>query len=73
MSGSSLRAIEGRQLGVVGRFAAAGEPARLLPHVISLPWEMVTVAGGEHAGGGVTVVELDGDGRIRLDYQFIEP
>jgi len=55
------------------RFAAAGEPARLLPHVVSLPWEMVTVAGGEHAGGGVTVVELDGDGRIRLDYQFIEP
>ncbi len=54
------------------RFAAAGEPARLLPHVLSLPWEMVTVAGGEHAGGGVTVMELDDDGRIRHEYQFIE-
>jgi len=54
------------------RFAAAGEPACLLPHVVSLPWEMVTVAGGEHAGGGVTVVELDGDGRIQVEFQFIE-
>jgi hypothetical protein len=54
------------------RFAAAGEPVRLLPHVVSLPWEMVTVAGGEHAGGGVTVMELDGDGRIQVEFQFIE-
>jgi hypothetical protein len=55
------------------RFAAGAAPARLLPHVVSIPWAMVSVAGGEHAGGGVNVLELDGDGRIRLDYQFIEP
>lgn len=55
------------------RFAAGAAPARLLPHVVSIPWAMVSVAGGEHAGGGVNVLKLDGDGRIRLDYQFIEP
>ena len=54
------------------RFVAGAEPARLLPHVVSLPWAMVTVAGGEHAGGGVNVLELDDDGRIRLAYLFME-
>jgi hypothetical protein len=53
-------------------FVASGPATRLLGHVVSLPWEMVTTADGAHAGGGVNVVELDDDGRILVDYQFIE-
>ena len=53
------------------RFVAGEAPARLLPHVVSVPWAMVSVT-GEHAGGGVNVLELDGDGRIQVDFQFIE-
>ncbi|HEY7071393.1 MAG TPA: hypothetical protein VH479_14800 [Acidimicrobiales bacterium] len=53
-------------------FVASGPATRLLGHVVSLAWEMVATADGSHAGGGVNVVELDDDGRIVVDYQFIE-
>jgi hypothetical protein len=53
-------------------FVASGPATPLLGHVVSLPWEMVATADGSHAGGGVNVVELDDDGRIVVDYQFIE-
>jgi hypothetical protein len=36
-------------------------------------WEMVPAEGGEPAGAGVEFVILDAQGRIRFDYQFIEP
>jgi hypothetical protein len=29
-------------------------------------------ADGTKAGGGVSVLALGGDGRIRIDYQFVE-
>jgi hypothetical protein len=32
---------------------------------------MVPVAGGPPAGAGVDVLDLDGDGRIRTDHQYI--
>ena len=35
-------------------------------------WEMVPTAGGEAAGVGRDVLVRDGEGRIRVDYQFIE-
>ena len=53
-------------------FVAQGPATRLLGHVVSIRWEMVTTGDGTHAGGGVNVMELDDDGRIRIDYQFIE-
>jgi len=74
-------ALEARVTRAYDNFIAAGEyafvasgPATPLlgRHVLSLPWEMVTTADGTHAGGGVNVVELDEDGRILVDYQFIE-
>jgi SnoaL-like domain len=36
-------------------------------------WEMVPAGGGDVAGSGVDFLVLDPDGRIRLDYQFIDP
>ena len=36
-------------------------------------WEMVRREDGEVAGVGLEVVFLADDGRIREDYQFIEP
>jgi hypothetical protein len=40
---------------------------------VKLAWEMVPAGGGEVAGSGVDFLVLDGDGRIRRDYQFIDP
>jgi hypothetical protein len=45
--------------------------SRLLPNVVTLPWAMVSREGEEVAGGGVEVLALDDDGRIRTDFQFI--
>jgi hypothetical protein len=39
---------------------------------IRLRWEMVPAAGGSAASAGVQFLVLDGDGRVRLDYQFID-
>jgi hypothetical protein len=52
-------------------FRGAGQPARL-DDVVQFRWEMVPAAGGEVAGSGLQVLLLAADGRIRLDYQFIE-
>jgi len=52
-------------------FRRRGESARLLD-VVKFSWEMVSARSGEVAGVGVEILLLDVDGRIRLDYQFIE-
>jgi hypothetical protein len=44
----------------------------LLPDVIAVSWEIVSTTDSAHAGGGVDVLDLDDDGRIVTDYQFIE-
>jgi hypothetical protein len=46
--------------------------ATLLPDVVAVSWEMVSTKDGAHAGGGVDVLDLDDEGRIVTDYQFIE-
>jgi hypothetical protein len=48
------------------------EEASRLHDVVKFGWEMVPVNGGEPAGGGLEVLVLADDGRIRLDYQFID-
>jgi hypothetical protein len=45
--------------------------AKRLDDVVTFNWEMVTTADGEVAGVGLDFV-LGADGRIRIDYQFIE-
>jgi hypothetical protein len=35
-------------------------------------WDMVPSAGGEPVSSGVQFLLLDGDGRVRYDYQFID-
>lgn len=52
-------------------FEAAGEPFVLLSNVIGFRWSMVSTATREVVGGGLDVVALDGEGRIRTDHQFI--
>ena len=60
------------------RFVASGEyvfrsrgDAERLRDVVKFRWEAVT-RDGEVAGVGLDVLVLDDDGRIRIDYQFIE-
>jgi hypothetical protein len=50
----------------------ARDNAVRLGNVVKFNWEMVPMGGGEAAGVGLEVLILDDDGRIRLDYQFIE-
>lgn len=50
-------------------FRSADDPVRLRD-VVRFGWRMVRVADGEVVGGGTEFVVLDGDGRIREDYQF---
>ena len=52
-------------------FRARDNAARL-GNLVKFNWEMVPVGGGQAAGVGLEVLILDDDGRIRLDYQFIE-
>jgi hypothetical protein len=52
-------------------FKAGGVATRLLSNVVSLTWTMVSRRDGEIAGGGLDVLALGSDGRIRTDYQFI--
>lgn len=40
--------------------------------VVRVRWEMVPAVGGASAGGGFDILVLDGDGRIRCDYQFLD-
>jgi hypothetical protein len=51
-------------------FRAQGNVARL-GDALKFTWEMVTTS-GDVAGVGLEFLLLDADGRIRLDYQFIE-
>ncbi|MFI9504312.1 hypothetical protein [Nocardia sp. NPDC052566] len=53
-------------------FEAAGAPTQLPAGLIGLAWNMVSKADGTVAGGGYDVFGLAADGRIQLDYQFIE-
>jgi hypothetical protein len=43
-----------------------------LRDIVKFNWEMVTTATGEVAGAGLDVFVLDGQGRIIVDYQFVE-
>ena len=52
-------------------FRARDNAARL-GNVVKFSWEMVTSGSGEVAGVGLEVLILHDDGRIRIDYQFIE-
>jgi hypothetical protein len=52
-------------------FRGRGEPDRL-GNVVKFRWEMVAADGGDVAGVGLEVLELDEEGRISTAYQFIE-
>ncbi|RKS79233.1 hypothetical protein BZB76_0683 [Actinomadura pelletieri DSM 43383] len=52
-------------------FEAASEPSVLLPHVIAFRWAMLTTGAREVVGGGLDVLALDDEGRIRSDHQYI--
>ncbi|MTE13827.1 hypothetical protein [Nocardia aurantiaca] len=52
------------------RFVQRGEVTPLLKQVVAFTWSMVT-AGGTVVGGGMDVLALDDDGRIRTDHQHI--
>jgi hypothetical protein len=43
-----------------------------LGDVVKFNWEMVPTDGGTPVGTGLEILILGGDGRIRMDYQFIE-
>jgi hypothetical protein len=51
-------------------FELDGDPVVLTPRVIGLRWSMVTSA-GDVVGGGLDVLALDDDGRIRTDHQYV--
>ncbi len=42
-----------------------------LGNVVKFNWELLPTAGGDAAGGGLEILVLDDDGRIKTDYQFI--
>lgn len=46
--------------------------AARLRNIVKFNWEMVSTTTGEVAGVGLEVLVLDDQGRIRIDYQFIE-
>lgn len=50
-------------------FQARGNATRL-HNVVNFAWEMVPVDGGDAVGGGLEVLILDTDGRIKTDYMF---
>jgi hypothetical protein len=50
----------------------ARDNATSLDDVVKFNWEMVRTSDGQVAGVGLEVLVLDDDGRIRIDYQFIE-
>ncbi|WP_344269994.1 hypothetical protein [Actinomadura napierensis] len=52
-------------------FKAAEKATVLMPNVLAFRWSMVSVSTGEAVGGGLDVITLDGEGRIRTDHQFI--
>ncbi|MGV9822295.1 hypothetical protein [Nocardia xishanensis] len=52
-------------------FETHGPATRLTANLIGFGWAMVTRADGAVVGGGYEVIALDGEGRIRLDQQYI--
>jgi hypothetical protein len=46
--------------------------AARLRNIVKFSWEMVSTTTGEVAGVGLEVLVLDDEGRITVDYQFIE-
>jgi hypothetical protein len=52
-------------------FRSRGNAARL-GDLVKFNWEMARADDGEVAAIGLEILELDADGQIRLDYQFIE-
>jgi hypothetical protein len=74
-----LAAIETRVVASYHKFVEEGGyvfrsrgPAESHHDGIRLQWEMVPVGGGTAASAGVQFLVLDGGGRVRLDYQFID-
>ncbi|TYB54722.1 hypothetical protein FXF51_46595 [Nonomuraea sp. PA05] len=53
------------------RVARAYETFVLLPNVLGVRWSMVSTSTGQAVGGGLDILALDGDGRLRTDHQFI--
>ncbi|QFY13500.1 hypothetical protein GBF35_49260 [Nonomuraea phyllanthi] len=52
-------------------FEVAGEASLLLQNVVAIRWSMVSTRTREAVGGGLDILALDGDGRVRTDHQFI--
>ena len=52
-------------------FRSRGNASRL-DDVVKFNWEMVPAGGGAAQAVGLELLLLDDEGRIRLDYQFIE-
>lgn len=78
MTSRGHEALEARVTRAYEEFVAPGEyvfrpctDVVRLNDVVKFSWEMVPVDGGPAAGGGLQVVVLDQDDRIRADYQFI--
>jgi hypothetical protein len=70
-------ALEVRVMRSYAEFVAPGQytfqprdDAARLHNVVKFSWEMVPVAGGDAVGGGLDVLILDPDGRIKTDYMF---
>ena len=54
------------------RFRARGDAMRV-GDVVKFGWEMFALGNGDPVAAGLEFLVLDARGRIRLDYQFIEP
>lgn len=74
------RELEARVTEAHAQFIASGEyafrrrdDAQRLRDVVKFTWEMIATADGTVAGAGLEFLVVDGEGRIRRDYQFIEP
>jgi hypothetical protein len=72
-------AIQTRAARAYQEFVAPGEyvfrprdNAARLRNIVEFNWEMVSTTTGEVAGVGLEVLVLDDQGRITVDYQFIE-
>jgi hypothetical protein len=51
-------------------FRTRDEPSRV-GNVVTFRWEMAPVSGGAAVGGGLDILVLDDEGRIRADFQLI--
>lgn len=54
-----------------GHVFRAARNAQQLPGMVTFNWEMLKPATGEVVATGLEFLEVDGDGRIVADYQFI--